>query len=272
MSSYIDEEIVVDKVYLISLSLLTHLHSPLIWKPRIYGPLNGQHESCLSYRSQRLPINVSTTSCWPVTNSISDLDNKTEWILSNFESAGKLGVVDTLRGRASPKMDLEKPEDRASKNRYKYQQRKVSCSALGWDNPKHQYTDCLGEAWWKGQVDTRLNMSQQGAFPANKANHILGNSKRSVSSRSNYSPPLHTQNTVPVWMPPMLKFKRNEQKLEMIQLRATEMVQGIQNITYKKLRELGLFYLMKRRPWGSYYATVWKVTKITKTMQPNSYQ
>jgi len=39
-SSYFDEESLVDKVYLISLRLLTHLHSPLIWKLRICGPLD----------------------------------------------------------------------------------------------------------------------------------------------------------------------------------------------------------------------------------------
>lgn len=53
-----------------------------------------------------------------------------------------------------------------------------------------------GEAWGKGQVDTRLDMSQQKAVPANKANHTLGSTWRSVSSRSNYSLPLHTWNIV----------------------------------------------------------------------------
>lgn len=38
MSSCFDDKRVLDKVYLISLRLLTHLHSPLIWKLRIYSP------------------------------------------------------------------------------------------------------------------------------------------------------------------------------------------------------------------------------------------
>lgn len=38
ISSCLDNEYVLDKVYLISLGLLTDLLSHLIWKLRIYGP------------------------------------------------------------------------------------------------------------------------------------------------------------------------------------------------------------------------------------------
>ena len=59
-------------------------------------------------------------------------------------------------------------------------------------------------------------------------------------------------------MPPTLKFKRHVQKLELTQQRATKMVQEIDDIAYKKLRELALFYLMKRRSWSgeSYHTTI----------------
>lgn len=76
------------------------------------------HESCLDCRSQRLPINALTTSWWPVTNSINDLERKTEWILADFEDAGKLGVPGTLKGRPSLEMVLDKPEDRATEECY----------------------------------------------------------------------------------------------------------------------------------------------------------
>lgn len=154
------------------------------------------HENCLDCSTQRLPTNVLTTSYWPVTNSNSDLDNKTEQTISNFEDPRKLGVVVTLKGRTSRKIDLDKLEDRANKNYYEYQQRKMPCSALDWNNPRHQYTDCIGETWQKGQVDIRMNMSQQRALPANKANQVLGNTTRNMSSRSNHSLCLHTWNTV----------------------------------------------------------------------------
>lgn len=51
-------------------------------------------------------------------------------------------------------------------------------------------------------------------------------------------------------MIPTPKFKKDVQKLELIQQRATKMVQRSEDITYNKLRELDLFYLVKRRPQG----------------------
>ncbi|GAB0182927.1 hypothetical protein GRJ2_000758000 [Grus japonensis] len=70
---------------------------------------------------------------------------------------------------------------------------KAKCKVLhmGRDNPKHNYR--LDEEWIENSpeekdlgvvVDKKLNMSQQCAFIAQKANHIPGCIKSSVTSRS----------------------------------------------------------------------------------------
>uniref|UniRef100_K7EZH6 Reverse transcriptase domain-containing protein n=1 Tax=Pelodiscus sinensis TaxID=13735 RepID=K7EZH6_PELSI len=131
---------------------------------------------------------------------------------------------------------------------------------LGRNNQFHTYrmgSDCLGRSTEERDlgviVDHMLNMSQQRNAVSKKANMILGCINRCVVSNTReVILPLYSELVRPqleyyvqFWAP---HFKKDVEKVEKVQRRATRMIKGLENMTYEgRLKELGLFSLEKRR-------------------------
>ncbi|CAM5091881.1 unnamed protein product [Eretmochelys imbricata] len=207
---------------------------------------------------------------------ITDLGTKSGNVLIKFADDSKLGGIANLeKDWDIIQEDLDDLVNWGNSNRMKFNSEKCKIMHLGINNKNFSYKLGMYQLEVTEEekdlgilVDHRMTMSRQCDMAMKKANAALGCVRQGISNRDKeVLLPLykelvrsHLEYCVQFWSP---MFKKDEFKREQVQRRATRMIRGMENLSYeRRLKELGLFSLTKRRLRGDRIALYKYIKRI----------